>query len=137
MPLNQVSSITVRDARTLAISPWDKGLIPHIEKAIMQANLGLNPATAGTTIIIPLPALTGERRVEMIKLVKSTTENFKVTLRTIRRDSNEEIKKLLKDKSITEDEEHKTQDRVQKLTDEFIAEMDKAEAAKEKELSEV
>lgn len=137
MPLQQVASVNAKDARTLTIAPWDKNLIPAIEKAILQADLGLNPTTSGNTIIVPLPLLTEERRKELVKLVKATTENIRIEIRNIRRDANESIKKSLKDKQITEDEEHRAQEHIQKLTDNFIAEADKIAAAKEKDLMEI
>jgi ribosome recycling factor len=137
MPLNQVATVTVKDAKTLSVAPWDKTLVSAIEKAILQADLGLNPATTGTTILVPLPVLTEERRRDLVKIVKSESENAKVAVRNIRRQANDDIKKLFKDKIITEDEERKAQDGIQKVTDEFIKKVEEMAARKEKELMEV
>ena len=137
MPLNQVASIAVGDARTLVVTPWDKAMVAPIEKAIMQSDLGLNPATAGQVIRVPLPPLTEERRKELIKLSKSEVENTRVSIRNARRDANTQIKNLLKDKDISEDEEHAAQDKIQKLTDKYIAEAEKLFVAKEAKLLEV
>jgi ribosome recycling factor len=137
MPLSQVATINVKDAKTLSVTPWDKSLVSAIEKAILQADLGLNPATTGTTILVPLPALTEERRRDLVKIVKSESENAKVAVRNIRRQANDDIKKLFKDKAITEDEEHRAQDNVQKITDDFIKKIDEMATHKEKELMEI
>ncbi|QGX38734.1 ribosome recycling factor [Permianibacter aggregans] len=137
MPLNQVGNITVQDARTLGIQVYDKGAIGPVEKAIHESNLGLNPMTAGQMIRIPLPPLTEERRKELAKVVKGEGEQSKVAIRNVRRDANEAVKKLLKDKLISEDEERKAEDEIQKLTDSKIAEVDAVLADKEKELMEV
>lgn len=137
VPLNQVANVTVSDARTLTIQPWEKTMVAPIEKAIMEANLGLNPNSAGTLIRLPLPALTEERRRDLTKVVKGEGENAKVAIRNIRRDANQHLKNLLKDKKTTEDEERRAQDEVQKLTDRYVAEVDKMLAAKEKELMEI
>jgi ribosome recycling factor len=136
-PLSQVASITVTDARTLSISPWEKNLIPAIEKAILVADLGLNPTTSGDVIRVPFPPLTEERRREMIKIVRNDGEDGKVAIRNIRRDANSELKDLLKKKEITEDEEKRAQEAVQKLTDKSIADIDRLLAGKEAELMEV
>lgn len=136
-PLSQVASVSVQDARTLAITPWEKNMVGPIEKAIMTSDLGLTPATAGTTIRVPLPVLTEERRRDLIKVVKSEGENARIAIRNIRRDANNDLKNQLKDKSITEDEERRKQDEIQKLTDRFIAEVDQVLAAKEAELLEI
>ena len=136
-PINQVASVTVSDPRTLTISPWEKNLIPVIEKAIMKSDLGLNPVTSSEVIRVPLPSLTEERRKDMIKLVKAEAENARVAIRNIRRDGNNTFKDLLKDKEITEDEERRGVDEMQKLTDKFIAEVEKAMGAKESELLEI
>ena len=136
-PLNQVASITVGDARTLVVTPWEKNLVPAIEKAILASDLGLNPTTAGTVIRIPLPPLTEERRRDLIKLVRQEGENARVAVRNIRREANADLKELLKEKEITEDEEHRAQEAVQKLTDKYIGEVDKVLAAKEAELLEI
>lgn len=135
-PLNQVANVSVQDSRTLTITPWEKNIIAAIEKAILQANLGLNPATSGTVIRVPLPPLTEERRKEMIKLVRHEGEAARVAIRNIRRDANSEIKTLLKDKKISEDEERRAQDEIQKLTDKYIAEVEKVLVEKEKDLME-
>ncbi len=134
VPLNQVSNITVADARTLAISPWEKKMTPVIEKAIMTADLGLNPVTTGDLIRIPLPAITEERRKELIKIVRNEAETARVSIRNIRRDANTAIKELLKNKDIAEDEERRLNDATQKLTDKFTAEVEVMLATKEKDL---
>jgi len=136
-PLSQVASITVEDARTLAVSPYEKNLVPVIEKAIIGANLGLNPATAGTTIRVPLPPLNEERRREMVKVVRNEAENARVAIRNIRRDANNAFKDALKAKKINEDDERQGQDKVQKLTDKIIQEVETLLASKEKDLMEV
>ena len=132
--INQVANLTLIDARTIGVQPWEKKMGAAIEKAIRESDLGLNPATVGDLIRVPTPALTEERRKEMVKLVKSEAENAKIAIRNIRRDSNEGLKKLLKDKAISEDDERRAQDDVQKLTDKFVAEVDKLVAEKEKEV---
>jgi ribosome recycling factor len=137
MPLNQVASVTVPDARTLLIQPWEKNMVGPIEKAIMTSDLGLTPTTAGTAIRVPLPPLTEERRRDLAKVVRHEGEGAKVAIRNIRRDANNDFKTLLKDKDITEDEERRAQDDIQKLTDRFIGEVDQVLAAKEAELSEI
>ncbi|MEX0900483.1 MAG: ribosome recycling factor [Gammaproteobacteria bacterium] len=137
MPLNQVANVTVPDARTLMITPWEKNMVGPIEKAIMTSDLGLTPATAGTVIRVPLPVLTEERRRELIKVVKSEGEGARVAIRNIRRDANNDLKALVKDKEITEDDERRAADDIQKLTDRFIAEVDQLLAAKEAELIEI
>ncbi|HYQ90512.1 MAG TPA: ribosome recycling factor [Candidatus Competibacteraceae bacterium] len=137
VPLNQVASITVGDARTLVVTPWEKNLVPAIEKAILASDLGLNPATAGTVIRIPLPPLTEERRRDLIKLVRQEGENARVAVRNIRREANADLKELLKEKEITEDEERRAQEAIQKLTDKAIGDVDKVLAAKEAELMEI
>ena len=136
-PLNQVGNITVEDARTLAISPWEKTLVPEIEKAIMKSDLGLNPATSGDIIRVPMPPLTEETRKNFIKQAKSEAESARVSVRNIRRDANHTLKELLKEKEISEDEDRRAEDNVQKLTDEFVAEMDQLLEEKERELLEV
>ncbi|MBI1890791.1 MAG: ribosome recycling factor [Burkholderiales bacterium] len=132
--INQVANVTLVDARTIGVQPWEKKMVSVIEKAIRESDLGLNPATQGDLIRVPTPALTEERRKEIVKLVKHEAENAKVAIRNIRRDANEALKKLLKDKACSEDEERRAQDEVQKLTDKFVAEVDKLSAEKEKEL---
>jgi ribosome recycling factor len=133
-PLSQVSNITVGDARTLVITPWEKNMTSVIEKAIMSSGLGLNPATSGTVIRVPLPALTEERRKDLIKVVKAEAENARVSIRNGRRDANTALKELLKNKEIAEDEERRMTESVQKLTDKYIAEVDQILAAKETDL---
>ncbi len=137
MPLSQVASVSVGDARTLVVQPWEKTMVQPIEKAIMSSDLGLNPATAGTVIRVPLPPLTEERRRELGKVVRHEGENAKVAVRNIRRDANAELKAALKDKAISEDDDRRGQDEIQKLTDKYIEEIDKLVAAKEAELLEI
>jgi ribosome recycling factor len=136
-PVNQVANISVQDARTLAVQPWEKNMVPVVEKAIMEANLGLNPVTAGDLIRIPMPPLTEERRREMVKIAASEGESGKVAIRNIRRDANSDFKSLLKDKDITEDEDKKAQDDIQKITDKFVALVDDVVAQKEEEIMQV
>lgn len=137
VPLNQVASITASDPRTLTVSPWEKTMVQPIEKAILTSDLGLTPATAGTTIRVPLPPLTEERRREFIKLVKQEGENARIAIRNIRRDANNEFKSMHKDKAITEDEARHAEDGIQKLTDRYIGEVDALIEAKEAELLEI
>ena len=137
VPLSQVANISVQDSRTLSISVWEKTLTPVVEKAIMNSNLGLNPATAGDTIRIPLPPLTEERRKDMIKIVRQDGEGGRVAIRNIRRDAISDFKSLLKDKDITEDDERKAAEKIQKLTDKYISEIDKHLEKKEKDLMEI
>ena len=137
MPLNQVASVGVADARTLLVTPWERNMVGPIEKAILKSDLGLNPASAGSTIRVPLPPLTEERRRDMVKVVRHEGEGAKVAIRNIRRDANNQLKVLLKDKKITEDAERQTQDEVQKLTDRYIQDVDKLLSAKEAELMEI
>jgi ribosome recycling factor len=132
--ISQVANITLIDARTIGVQPWEKKMIATVEKAIRESDLGLNPSTQGDLIRVPTPALTEERRKEMVKLCKSEAEDAKIAVRNIRRDANEGLKKLLKDKAISEDDERRSQDDVQKLTDKFVAEIDKLVAEKEKEV---
>ena|SRR3990167_3065720 len=134
MPLNQVANITASDARTLTITPWEKSMIQIIEKAILNSDLGLNPATAGTVIRVPLPPLNEERRKELIKVVRSEAEAARVGVRNVRRDSNTMLKEMLKNKQISEDEERRLSDDIQKLTDKFIVEIDQITTAKEADL---
>lgn len=133
-PLNQVANITVGDARTLTITPWEKRMTPTIEKAVIAAGLGLNPVTSGDIIRVPLPALTEERRKDLIKVVRNEAENARVSIRNARRDANNALKESLKKKEIAEDEERRMTDAVQKLTDKFIAEVDHILQAKETDL---
>ena len=136
-PLKQVANINVEDGRTLAISAWEKSMVPAIEKAIMSADLGLNPATSGDLIRVPMPALTEETRKQMVKLAKSDAESARVSVRNARRDANSDLKELLKEKEITEDEEKRGMDGVQKLTDSYIAQVDNLLQEKEADLMEV
>ncbi len=136
-PLSQVASVTVEDARTLAVSPWEKQLVPLIEKAIMKSNLGLNPSTSGNLIRLPMPALTEETRKTYIKQARQEAESTRVSLRNIRRDSIGLLKELEKDKEISGDEERRAQDGIQKITDEFVAAIDKRLEAKETDLMEI
>jgi len=135
--LSQVANISVGDARMLNVTPWEKQMVPVIEKAIMNSDMGLNPATAGEVIRVPLPALTEERRKDMIKLVRKEAEGAKVAIRNIRRDVLGDVKTLLKEKEITEDEERSSQDDVQKLTDKYVAHVDVVLQEKEKDLMEI
>lgn len=137
VPLNQVANVNVEDPRTLSVSPWEKSMVPVIEKAIMTSDLGLNPATAGSVIRVPLPPLTEERRKDMIKLVRHEAEGGRVAVRNIRRDAINGLKDLLKEKMIGEDEERRAQDEIQHLTDKHVADIDKVLAAKEAELMEI
>ena len=134
MPLNQVANLTLIDARTIGISPWEKKMGAVIEKAIRDSDLGLNPSAQGDLIRVPMPALTEERRRELIKVVKGEAENARVGERNLRRDANHHLKDLLKEKTVSEDDERRAQDEIQKLTDKFIAEIDKLLAAKEADL---
>jgi len=137
VPLSQVGNIGVEDARTLTITLWEKNMVQVVEKAILTSDLGLNPATSGTVLRIPMPPLTEERRRELIKVVRHEGEGAKVAIRNIRRDANNDLKELLKAKEISEDDERRGQDEVQKLTDRYIVEVDKALEAKEKDLMEI
>lgn len=135
--LSQVASITIENSRTLMVSPWEKNIVSDIEKAILSANLGLNPNTAGTVIRIPMPPLTEERRKSLVKVVGAEAERARVSVRNVRRDANQELKTLLKDKKISEDEERGAQTAIQKTTDEFVAQVDTLSTAKEKDLMEI
>jgi ribosome recycling factor len=132
--VTQVANITLVDARTIGVQPWEKKMVGPVERAIRDSDLGLNPATNGDMIRVPMPMLTEERRRDLIKVIKSEGETAKVAVRNIRRDANNTLKDALKDKEIAEDEERRTQDEIQKLTDRFVAEIDKALAAKEADL---
>lgn len=136
-PINQVANVSVQDARTLAVQPWEKPMVPLIEKAILESDLGLNPVTAGEIIRIPLPPLTEERRKEMAKTVGTEGENGKIAIRNVRRDANATVKELLKDKEISEDDDKRTHDLIQKLTDQFITEVDEVVSEKETEIMKV
>jgi ribosome recycling factor len=133
-PLAQVGNINIEDARTLSISPWERNLVPEIEKAIMKSDLGLNPSTNNGLIRIPLPMLTEETRKNFIKQARAEAENGRVAVRNVRRDVLGDVKALLKDKAIGEDDDRRAQDEIQKITDKYIAEVDKALAAKEVDL---
>ena len=133
-PLRQVANVVAEDARTLAVNVFDKSLISAVEKAILTSDLGLNPSSAGTTIRVPLPPLTEERRRDLIKIVKSEGEQGKIAVSNVRRDANDQIKALLKDKEISENEQHKAEEEIQKLTDSYVKKVDEVLAAKEKEL---
>lgn len=137
MPIAQVANVTTPEARTLVIQPWEGSMLPVIEKAILQANLGFTPQNDGKIIRVPLPMLTEERRKELVKMVKKQGEETKIALRNERRDANESIKKMEKDKALTEDDAKKTTEQVQKKTDDFVTEVDKLIAAKEKEIMSV
>lgn len=132
--LSQVANIAIEDARTLSITPWEKPMVAVIEKAILKSDLGLNPAVAGTVIRVPVPALTEERRRDLVKVVKNEAEGARVAIRNIRRDSNGELKALEKDKTISEDEERRAEESVQKLTDKYIKEVEAVFEKKEKDL---
>ncbi len=136
-PINQVANVTVEDSRTLAVAPWEKQMVAVVEKAIINSGLGLNPATAGNLIRIPMPPLTEERRRELVKVVKGEGESAKVAVRNIRRDANSDFKDLLKDKEVSEDACRQAEDSVQKLTDKFVSSVDEVIAIKEKELMEI
>jgi ribosome recycling factor len=137
MPIGQVANVSLLDARTISVQPWEKGMGAKIEKAIRESDLGLNPASMGDLIRVPMPAMSEERRKEMTKLVRSEAENAKIAIRNLRRDANEAVKKLVKDKIATEDELKRAEGDVQKVTDKHIAEIDQLVAAKEKEIMEV
>ncbi len=134
LPINQVANVTLIDARTIGVTPWEKKMVAVVEKAIREADLGLNPATQGETIRVPMPALTEERRRELIKVIKGEGENARVAVRNLRRDANNALKELLKAKTLSEDAERRGQDEVQKLTDRYIAEVDKLLQQKEQDL---
>lgn len=137
VPLNQVASVGVEDARTLTVSPWDKQMVSVVEKAIMSSDLGLNPATAGMVIRVPLPALTEERRRDLVRVVRHEAEGARVAIRNIRRDAIHHVKELLKEKEITEDDERRSEEEIQGLTDKHVAQVDEILTAKEGELMEV
>jgi ribosome recycling factor len=137
VPVKQTANITVEDARTLVVQPWEKGMVSAVEKAIMNAGLGLNPVTAGTVIRVPLPPMTEERRKDLVKVVRHSAENGRVAIRAVRRDALADVKDLLKEKMITEDEERKAETETQKLTDRFIAQVDALLKDKEAEIMEV
>jgi ribosome recycling factor len=134
VPISQVANLTLIDARTIGVQPWEKKMVQVVEKAIRESDLGLNPATQGDVIRVPMPALTEERRKELTKVARSEAETAKIAVRNLRRDANEQLKKLVKDKEISEDDERRAGDDVQKLTDKFVAEIDKLVSTKEAEI---
>jgi ribosome recycling factor len=137
VPVNQVANVTLIDARTIGVQPWEKNMFSKVEKAIRDCDLGLNPANQGDVIRVPMPPLTEERRRELTKVVKQEGENAKVAVRNLRRDANTHLKDGVKDKTISEDDERRGQDEIQKLTDKYIAEIDKLLAQKEQELMQI
>ncbi|MCP4701311.1 MAG: ribosome recycling factor [Gammaproteobacteria bacterium] len=136
-PLKQVANVNVADSRTLSVTPWEKSMVPAVEKAILTSDLGLNPSTSGAVIHVPLPPMTEERRRDMTRVVRHEAETGRVAIRNIRRDSNQQLKAMVKDKEISEDEEHHAEETVQQLTNKFIAQADTLLAAKEAELMEI
>ena len=134
VPISQVANVTLLDARTISVQPWEKGMGAKIEKAIRESDLGLNPATQGDLLRVPMPALTEERRKDLTKVVRHTGEEAKIAVRSVRRDANDHLKKLLKDKAVSEDDERRAQDEVQRLTDRTIAEIDRLVQGKEAEV---
>jgi ribosome recycling factor len=134
VPISQVANVTLLDARTISVQPWEKGLGAKIEKAIRESDLGLNPAAQGDLIRVPMPALTEERRKDLTKVVRNAGEDCKIAVRNLRRDANEHLKKMLKDKTASEDEERRAQDEVQRLTDRVVAEVDRLVHGKEAEI---
>ena len=137
MPLNQVASISVGDSRTIVVTPFDKTVVPAVEKAIIQSDLGLNPVTAGQVIRVPLPPMTEERRKDLVKGIKNEAENSRIIVRNIRRDSNTQIKDALKEKTISENEERMSIEKIQKITDKYINEIDRILSEKESDLMEI
>jgi ribosome recycling factor len=137
MPLSQVANLVVEDSRTLAVTPWDKSMVPVIEKAIYKSDLGLTPNTAGAVIRLPMPPLTEERRREIVKAARHETENARVAVRNVRREVMNDLKEMLKEKLVSQDDDRRAHDEVQKLTDRFVAELDAVLAEKEKELLQV
>ena len=136
VPVNQVASVVVSDARTLTVTPWEKKVVAEVEKALLTSDLGLNPVSAGDVIRVPLPPLTEERRKEMTKVVRHEAENARVAIRNIRRDANQHLKGLIKDQHLAKDEEHRAEEAVQGLTNQFVAKVDELLKAKEKDLME-
>jgi ribosome recycling factor len=134
MPINQVANVTLLDARTISVTPWEKKMVGAVEKAIRDSDLGLNPSSMGELIRVPMPALTEERRRDLIKVVRGEAENARVAVRNVRRDANGSLKDLLKEKEVSEDEERRAQEDIQKLTDRYIAEIDKVLQVKETDL---
>lgn len=136
-PINQIANVTVSDSRTIMVTPWEKNMVAAVEKAILTSDLGLNPSTSGNAIRVPMPPLTEERRKEMIKVVRGEGEQSRVAIRNIRRDANNQFKELVKEKQMSEDDERRAGELIQKLTDKYIAEIDLVLAAKEKDLLEI
>ncbi len=136
-PINQVANVTISDSRTLLVTPWEKPMVAAVEKAILNSGLGLNPATFGNAIRVPMPALTEDRRKELIRVVKAEAEQGRVSIRNIRRDANNLLKELVKSKDVSEDEERRANEWVQKITDKFVAEVDVILMDKEKDLMEI
>lgn len=134
VPISQVANVTIEDSRTLAVTPWERNMVQVVDKAIRSSDLGLNPATAGTVIRVPMPPLTEQRRKDLIKIVRHEGENGRVAIRNIRRDANAEIKGALKDKQISEDQERRSEEQIQKLTDQYIKEIDALLEEKETDL---
>lgn len=134
VPISQVANVSLMDARTISVQPWEKGMGPKIERAIRESDLGLNPAAQGDLLRVPMPALTQERRKDLTKVVRHAGEESKVAVRNLRRDANEQLKKMLKDKAVSEDDERRAQDEVQRLTDRVVAEIDRLVQAKEAEI---
>lgn len=134
VPLNQVANVNVEDARTLAVTPWEKTMVQPVEKAIMNSDLGLNPNTAGTVIRVPLPPLTEERRKDLIRVVRQEAEQARVAVRNVRRDANHDLKGLAKEKLISEDDEHRGQELIQKVTDQYVKKVDELLEKKEEDL---
>jgi ribosome recycling factor len=134
MPIPQVANVTLIDSRTIGVQPWEKNMVGKVEKAIRESDLGLNPATQGDVIRVPMPALTEERRRDLIKVIKGEGENARVAVRNVRRDANTALKDMVKNKTASEDEERRAQDDVQKLTDKYVAEIDKLLQSKEADL---
>jgi len=134
VPLSQVAQLSLGDARTITIQPWEKKMIPVVEKAVRESELGLNPSTTGDIVRVPMPLLTEQRRKELVKIVKQEGENAKISVRTLRRDANQQVKEMLKEKEISEDDDRRAEDAVQKLTDRYVAEIDRLGAEKEKEV---
>ncbi|WP_417066947.1 ribosome recycling factor [Niveibacterium terrae] len=137
VPLSQIANVSLIDARTISVQPWEKSMLAKVEKAIRDADLGLNPSAMGELVRVPMPALTEERRKELIKLVRSEAENSRIAVRNLRRDANNQLKEAVKSKEISEDEERRAQDDIQKLTDRNIAEVDKILAQKEQDLMQI
>lgn len=137
VPIQQVANVSVEDSRTLMVTPWERSMVAKVEKAILTSDLGLNPATAGTVIRVPLPPLTEERRRDLVRIVRQEAEQAKVAVRNVRRDANHQLKQMVKEKAISEDEERGAEERVQKRTDEHVARIDAMLGEKEKELMEV